>query len=183
MPAHPAGAVARHVRDLVERQRLDALPDGELLARYRAGRDDGAFAALVRRHGPLVLGTCRRILTRAHDAEDACQATFLVLARKAGSVRGGPALAGWLHRVAVRAACRLRRDLARRPTEPLPPDVANPAPTPGGLEWREVRTAFDSEVGRLPDRFRLPLVLCYLQGKTRAEAARRPDGDAVQPAR
>src|SRR5262245_27398662 len=90
MPAHPAGAVARHVRDLVERQRLDALADSDLLTRYRMGRDDGAFAALVRRHGPMVLGTCRRILNRSHDAEDACQATFLVLARKAGSVRGGP---------------------------------------------------------------------------------------------
>src|SRR5262245_49203407 len=104
MPVHPAGAVAGHVRDLVERQRLDALADSDLLARYRASRDDGAFAALIRRHGPMVLGTCRRILNREHDAEDACQATFLVLSRKAGTVRGGAALAGWLHRVAVRAA-------------------------------------------------------------------------------
>lgn len=164
-------AVARHVRDLIDRQRLDALADHDLLTQYRETRDDRAFAALVRRHGPLVLGTCRRILNRAHDAEDACQATFLVLARKAGTVRGGAALAGWLHRVAVRAAGRLRRDLARRPTEPLPPDVVNPVPVAGGLEWREIRGAFDAEVGRLPDRFRLPLVLCYLEGKTRAEAA------------
>src|SRR5256885_3344645 len=137
--------------------------DGELLAAFIQARDDAAFAALVRRHGPMVLGVCRRILRHAQDAEDACQATFLVLARKATTVRGRGALAGWLHRVAVRAASRLRRDLARRATEPLPEDVGRAEPVGDELVRREVRRAFDAEVGRLPERFRLPLVLCYLQ--------------------
>ena len=85
-------------------------------------------------------------------------------------VRAG-ALAGWLHRVAVRAAIRLRRIQARRSAEPLPPELHAPEPTGDELVWREVRQTFDTEVGRLPDRLRLPLVLCCLQGKTRSEAA------------
>src|SRR5438067_7095283 len=137
-----ARLVARHVHDLIERQRLDALPDHALLRRFLGG-DDEAFAALVRRHGPLVLGTCRRILRHAQDAEDACQATFLILARKGGRIRGGDALAGWLHRVAVRAASRLRRDLARRAAEPLPPELHAPEPAGDGLVWREIRGTFD----------------------------------------
>jgi RNA polymerase sigma factor (sigma-70 family) len=170
MSEGPARFVARHVHDLIERQRLDALPDHALLRLFLGG-DDDAFATLVRRHGPLVLGTCRRVLRNAHDAEDACQATFLVLARKGAMIRGGDSLAGWLHRVAVRAASRLRRDLARRTAEPLPPEVHAPEPSGDELVWREVRGVFDAEVSRLPERFRLPLVLCCLQGKTRTEAA------------
>jgi DNA-directed RNA polymerase specialized sigma24 family protein len=108
MSESPARFVARHVHDLIDRQRLDALPDHALLGRFLDG-DEPAFAALVRRHGPLVLGTCRRVLRHTQDAEDACQAVFLVLARKAATVRGGDSLAGWLHRVALRAASRLRR--------------------------------------------------------------------------
>src|SRR5262245_19512330 len=164
--------VAQHVRDLIERQRLDALADRELLSHFVANRDDVAFAAIVRRHGPMVLGVCRRILHNAHDAEDACQAVFLILTRKAGTIHGRRALGGWLHRVAVRAASRLRATIAHRTVESLPPEVAHTAPTPDELTWREVRGAFDAEVGRLPDKFRLPLVLCCLEGRTRTEAAR-----------
>ena len=170
MSEGPTGFVARHVHDLIERQRLDALPDHALLHRALTG-DDAAFAALVRRHGPLVLGTCRRVLRHAQDAEDACQAVFLVLARKGGAVRADRSLAGWLHRVAVRAACRLRRQRARRLVEPLPPELPAPQAAGDELVWKEIRGAFDAEVGRLPDRLRLPLVLCCLQGKTRSEAA------------
>src|SRR5262245_18205360 len=172
MSAGPSQYVAQHVRDLIERQRLDALADRELLSLFVGHRDDAAFAALVRRHGPMVLGVCRRILRHPHDAEDACQAVFLILARKAGTVRGRHGLAGWLHRVAVRAAGRLRAERARRTTEALPSDLTSSVPTPDESAWREVRGAFDDEVGRLPDKFRLPLVLCCLQGKTRTEVAR-----------
>jgi RNA polymerase sigma factor (sigma-70 family) len=170
MSEGPAHLVARQVHDLIERQRLDALADHVLMRRFLAG-DEPAFAALVRRHGSLVLGTCRRILRHAQDAEDACQATFLILARKSGAIRATDSLAGWLHRVAVRAATRLRRRLVRKATEPLPAELHAAKPTGDDLVWREVRQTFDTEVGRLPDRLRLPLVLCCLQGKTRSEAA------------
>jgi RNA polymerase sigma factor (sigma-70 family) len=168
MSESPVRFVARHVHDLIDRQRLDALPDQALLRQFLGG-DETAFVALVRRHGPLVLGTCRRILRHAQDAEDACQAVFLVLARRGSTVRGGDSLAGWLHRVAVRAAVRFRR--LRRTPESLPEEVRAPEPAGDELVWREIRQTFDAEVGRLPDRLRLPLVLCCLQGKTRTEAA------------
>ena len=168
MSAGTFDSVVRHVRDLVGGP---VVTDRELLARFVASRDDEAFAGLVHRHGPMVLGACRRDLGNAHDAEDACQATFLILARKAASVRGHDNLAGWLHRVAVRVAGRLRRDVARRRHEPLPADVIRPESSTD-LSWAEVRAAFDDELARLPDRFRLPLLHCYLLGKTRDEAAR-----------
>lgn len=173
MPEGPTQLVARHIRDLVDRQRLDALGDRELLERYCQSRDEDAFAALVRRHGPVVLGTCRRILRHAHDAEDACQATFVILARKGRSVRGSNCLAGWLHRVAVRVALRLRKDVARRAFDELPAELSSCESAGDALIHQEVRATFDAEVVRLPRRFRLPLVLCYLQGLTRNEAAIR----------
>ena len=170
MSVGPAEFVAQQVHDLVERQRLDALPDRELLSRFLAARDEDAFAALVRRHGPMVFGACRRVLRQAEDAEDACQATFLVLARKAGAVRDNH-LTGWLHRVAVRVALRLRRDLARRKTDALTFDVHSPERTDDMMR-QEVLAAFDEEVGRLPRRLRLPLVMCCMQGLSRNDAAK-----------
>src|SRR5205823_5631549 len=143
-------------------------PDAELLARFARSADQSAFELLVWRHAAMVLGVCRRAVRDHHLAEDAFQATFLVLARKAGSVRGTN-VAGWLfgvaRRVAARAAARTR---ARRET----PLVAEPV-APAAAECSgELSAVLDEEVGRLPERLRLPVVLCYLGGRSTEDAAR-----------
>jgi RNA polymerase sigma factor (sigma-70 family) len=148
----------------------DAAGDAELLDRFVRGRDEAAFELLVWRHGSLVYNVCRRVLRDAHDAEDAFQATFLVLARKAESVGRGEALAGWLYRVAYRAALRARSRAGPAPAADLPEPAA--APSEEAL-WRDLRPVLDEEIGRLPEKYRLPVVLCYLSGLTTEEAARR----------
>ncbi len=165
-------AVARHLRALAAGS--DASPaDAELLARFARLGDEAAFAALLTRHGPMVLRLCRRLLLSPEDAEDAFQATFLVLARKAASVRKGAAVASWLYGVAARTARKLRAARsAQARVGPLTDDVPATAPRDEPL-WREVRAALDEELLRLPDRYRGPLLLCYAEGLTRDEAARR----------
>src|SRR5580765_438678 len=106
--------VLQHLRMVAAVQTSRVLSDSELLERFVAARDEAAFAVLIERHGPMVLGVCRRALPNFHDAEDACQATFLVLARKAASVRKKTSLSSWLHGVACRVASKLKRDHARR---------------------------------------------------------------------
>jgi RNA polymerase sigma factor (sigma-70 family) len=160
-----------------------ALADAHLLARFAATRDEGAFAALVRRHGPLVLGVCRRVLGDAHAAEDAFQATFLVLAKKAGSLARPESLSQWLHGVAYRTAARARAEAARRRRHEdraaasreheASRERQRPEGPPDDLVWRDLRPVLDEEVSRLPARYRDPVVLCYLEGRTNAEAARR----------
>jgi RNA polymerase sigma factor (sigma-70 family) len=144
--------------------------DRDLLGRLTSGPDDGAFAELVRRHGPLVLGVCRRVLGHEQDAEDAFQATFLVLVRKAGSVRNGRCLGAWLYGVARHVAVRLRdKDRRRQRHERAAARrAAGPAESDPG-EWRAV---LDEELQRLPDRYRSPVVACHLQGRTQEETAR-----------
>jgi RNA polymerase sigma factor (sigma-70 family) len=145
----------------------DAPGDGELLHRWLSGREELAFEVLVWRHGPLVLGVCRRVLTRDSDVEDAFQATFLALVRKAGSVRDGGSLAAWLHRVAWRVALRARRTACRR--EELPLTGEEPGrDAPGG----ELGELLDAEIDRLPERYRRAVVLCLLEGHSQPEAAR-----------
>jgi RNA polymerase sigma factor (sigma-70 family) len=160
------GTLLRHIRQLAGPP--EGPTDRQLLDRFAAGRDEGAFAALVGRHGPMVLRVCRRVLGDAHDAEDAFQATFLVLARSAGAVRRSEALASWLHGVARRTALAARRRRAheQRGTAAPPGDPAWQA------AWREVQAVLDDEVGRLPAKYRAPFVLCFLEGKSRPEAAR-----------
>jgi RNA polymerase sigma factor (sigma-70 family) len=146
--------------------------DGQLLGRYVAARDEGSFAALVRRHGPMVLGVCRRVLRDFHDAEDAFQATFLVLARKAASVAKPEALGCWLYQVAyhtaleARAAAARRRARERQVTDMPHPEVA----TAEAQDWRPL---LDRELARLPEKYRLPVVLCELEGRPRKEVARQ----------
>ncbi|QJW95270.1 sigma-70 family RNA polymerase sigma factor [Frigoriglobus tundricola] len=144
--------------------------DTELLRRYAAERDEAAFAELVRRNGPLVLRTCRHVLGEA-GAEDAFQATFLLLARSAGRLTRSGSLAGWLHAAAVRVAHRARRGESRRRER----EVASRTPpvAPDDLTWREVREVLDTELAALPEKYRVPLVLCYLQELSYEEAARR----------
>jgi RNA polymerase sigma factor (sigma-70 family) len=158
---------------LVRRARRDAPAgdsDADLLARFARTGDASAFELLVWRHGAMVLAACRRVLGHDADSEDAFQAAFLVLARKAASVTGGAALPAWLHRVAVRVSARLaraRRDLAPLDADPVAPPVPDPAVA------AEARRALDEEIDRLPERGRRAVVLCYLEGLTAAEAARR----------
>jgi C-terminal peptidase prc len=163
--------VVRHLRRVAG----DVAPcatDRQLLERFSVGRDEAAFAALVERHGPLVWGVCRRVLRQEQDAEDAFQATFLVLARKAGTVRWRDSVHNWLYEVASRLAAEARVKAARRRlhegraaalarTETLPDDIA-----------RELGAVLDEELRRLPARLRAPLLLCYLEGRTSDQAAR-----------
>jgi RNA polymerase sigma factor (sigma-70 family) len=133
-------------------------------------RDEAAFELLVWRHGAMVLGVCRRALRDEHAAEDAFQATFLALARKAGGITRGGAVAAWLCRVALRVALRARAAAARRPAQTLPADL--PAPSSDPSMPRDWQSILDEEINRLPERYRRPVVLCHLQGHTLAQAAR-----------
>jgi RNA polymerase sigma factor (sigma-70 family) len=162
--------------DLAEGSRLgagalDELADEELLTRFTSRREEAAFAALLRRHGPLVLSVCRRLLQDEHDAEDAFQAVFCVLARKGGAIRRRGALAAWLYAVAFRIARKARASRSRRPV--LRSDLPEIPAAPESPEWlwREIRAVLDEEVNRLPDKYQRPFVLCYLEGKTNEQAA------------
>jgi RNA polymerase sigma factor (sigma-70 family) len=149
----------------------DGATDASLLERFVVGRDEAAFELLLWRHGPMVLSVCRRMLRCDHDAEDAFQAAFLLLARKAGAIRRREAVAGWLYQTACRIALRARETARKRPVavppgaEPTTPDSETDA------IWRDLRPVLDEEVGRLPEKYRLPIILCYLQGRTYAEAS------------
>lgn len=153
--------------------------DGELLACFVEQREEDAFAALLRRHGPMVLGVCRRILGDIHDAEDAFQATFLVLVRKAASVRPREAVGNWLYGVAYRTALEARGKIARRHArERQMDDLPQPEAKPEA-GWHELLPLLDQELHRLPDKYRLAVVLCDVEGRSRKEVARQlaiPEG-------
>ncbi|MGE3804537.1 MAG: RNA polymerase sigma factor [Gemmataceae bacterium] len=162
--------VLQAMRRLVGGSDPDAESDGALLARHRAG-DQAAFAALVRRHGGLVWNVCQRVLGDRHHADDAFQATFLVLLRRADRLDGSRSLAGWLQAVALRTAVRARADAARRrEREALVPELDMSSRTEEA-SWQLLRPVLDEELARLPDKYRQPVVLCYLEGKTNDEAA------------
>ncbi|HZV07471.1 MAG TPA: sigma-70 family RNA polymerase sigma factor [Gemmataceae bacterium] len=149
--------------------------DAELLLRWVDRRDEDAFAALVSRHGRMVHGVCRRILGNSHDADDAFQAVFLILARKAAGLRQPEALSGWIHGVAVRLACKARAATRRRcaGTDSIASEPRDPHPDPlDALSARELLGLIDREIARLPEVYRLPLVLCDLEERTQPEAAR-----------
>jgi RNA polymerase sigma factor (sigma-70 family) len=144
--------------------------DAELLERFLTNRDEAAFTAVVRRHGPMVYRVCRGVLRNTADAEDAAQATFLILAQKASRVSKHASLPSWLHGVAFRTARKLRATLARRRER----EARSPQPertTAEDLTVREAGEVLHEELDRLPARYKAPLVVCYLQGKTHDEAA------------
>jgi RNA polymerase sigma factor (sigma-70 family) len=147
-------------------------PDEELLEQFVSQRDEAAFAALLRRHGPMVWGLCRRLLAHRQDAEDAFQATFLILARKAAAIRRRTLLANWLFGVARRAALNMRAMRARRAQHEQSrgdlPDVQVTAKAP----WSDIQAVLDEELARMPAKYRLPLLLCGLEGMTHAEAGK-----------
>jgi RNA polymerase sigma factor (sigma-70 family) len=171
MPRGQLSTVVRHLHQLAGFPPAE-LSDAELLRRFAARRDETAFTLLVERHGPMVLGVCRRILGNAHDAEDAFQATFLLLVRKARALRKPEALGGWLHEVALRTALRARSQAAtRRLHERQVPEMP-PSDFLAAVAWRDLQPVLDEEVQRLPQKFRVPFVLCYLEGRTYEQAAR-----------
>jgi RNA polymerase sigma factor (sigma-70 family) len=162
----------RCVRRLVHLPLAGELTDAQLLERFVTRRDEVAFEVLVRRHGPKVLGVCRRLLRQEQDAEDAFQATFLVLVRKAASIGRSQAVGPWLYRVAYRLALRAKVQADKRAARlNNHPDLATVVWPPDPL-WGDLRAALDEEVNRLPAKYRAPFILCYLDGKTNAEAAR-----------
>jgi RNA polymerase sigma factor (sigma-70 family) len=167
------GDVLRHVRKLLDAQKLEQLTDGQLLERYLSRQEEAAFAVLVRRHGPMVLGVCRRLLQDAHAAEDAFQATFLVLFRRARALDQRGSLANWLYTVAYHVALKARADAAhRRQRERQVGEMGQVESHPEEV-WRDLQPVLDEELSFLPDKYRTPIVLCYLQGKTNEEAARQ----------
>jgi len=160
-----------HIRQLLGAPQGADLNDRQLLGRFTASRDEEAFETLVRRHGPLVLGVCQRILGNAHDADDAFQATFLVLANKAASIGWRESVGNWLSNVAYHVASRARRGAARRRKHEQQALAMSPTSPTSSLDWSELEPILDDELHRLPEKYRMPLLLCYLQGKSRDEAA------------
>jgi RNA polymerase sigma factor (sigma-70 family) len=168
----PSNPVLRHIHRWLVSASAEECGDGQLLHRFVLHHDEAAFEALLRRYGPMVFGLCRRVLGDEHEAEDAFQAAFLVLAQKAGAVQNQTSVAGWLHRVALRIALKAREAAARRrmheqqrrPTLEMGPEAE--------ASQRELGGLLDEELLALPERYRLPIVLCCLQDHTRSEAAR-----------
>jgi RNA polymerase sigma factor (sigma-70 family) len=166
--------MSREVEVLWTTGTLTGLSDAQLLSRFAQTRDAAgelAFCELVSRHGPMVLGVCRQVLRHAHDADDAFQATFLVLVRKAQSIRTGDSLAPWLYSVAYRTAHRARATALRyrpRGEEQLPDQAVGPE----DVYTLDLRPLLHEELGRLPAKYQAPIVLCHLEGRTHEEAAR-----------
>jgi RNA polymerase sigma factor (sigma-70 family) len=164
--------VIRNLRRATLRSEGARMTDGQLLRDYLHRRDQAALATLVERHAPMVWGVCCRVLADYHDAEDAFQATFLVLVRRASSIASPELLANWLYGVAHQTATKARATAARRRTrERQGADMPEPATAEHDL-WNDLRPLLDEELSRLPETHRTVLVLCDLEGKTRAEAAR-----------
>jgi RNA polymerase sigma factor (sigma-70 family) len=175
MPGSTRGSIVRSIQILLDAGTVAGMTDEQLLNQFLEGNSDAAeaaFTALVKLHGPMVWGVCRAALADLHDVEDAFQATFLVLVRKAGSVRRRDTLGPWLYGVARRVASRAGA-LRRRRRERSEADVeAMEATTMSNPDRREEIEALHRELDRLPEKYRAAVVLCHLEGRTQAEAAR-----------
>jgi RNA polymerase sigma factor (sigma-70 family) len=177
MPTGPTTSVIEHLRRAVLRDG-SGLGDGELLGCFIERHDEAALAALVKRHGPMVWGVCRRLLSH-HDAEDAFQATFLVLVRKVASVVPRAMVGNWLYGVAHQTALQARRTAARRRAREVQVTVMPDPEAVQSDQWPDVQPLLDQELSRLPVNYRAVLVLCDLEGRTRKEVARQlgvPEG-------
>lgn len=178
MPTAQISSVVQHLRKAVVLHKFAGLPDGQLLGHFVDRRDEAAFAALVNRHGPMVWGVCRRLLRNHQDAENAFQATFLVLVRKARSVVPRGMVANWLYGVAHRTALNARAAAAKRGSRERQV-TRMPEPAIESERRNELLWVLDQELSRLPDKYRAVIVLCELEGKTRKEASRQlgcPEG-------
>ena len=164
--------ILEHIRNLAVGSSTARLDDRQLLERFLSRHDQDAFESLMHRHGPMVLSVCRRFLGDRHDAEDAFQATFLVLLRKARSLSKRELVANWLYGVAYRTALKARRDAARRHFHETRRCKSSLVAEDNDRAWREHREALDDEIHRLPAKYRAPIVLCYFEGLTLMEAAR-----------
>lgn len=171
MTDRAASPLVRMIHGMAEDQRVKGAPDQDLLRRFGDERDEAAFRGLLWRHGPMVLSICRSVLGQEADAEDAFQATFLVLARQAKAIRKTGSVGSWLHGVAYRTALKARAERIRRRKHEGQPPRANESDGPDDLTWREVREVIHAELGGVPEPYRAALVLCYLEGKTQVEAA------------
>jgi RNA polymerase sigma factor (sigma-70 family) len=171
VPNSPVAKVVERLRNTLLREEEDSLSDGQLLDRYLENRDETAFAALVRRHGAMVWSVCRRIVGHTDDAEDAFQAAFLILVRKAFAVKPREAVGNWLYGVACHTAMKARAASAR--VHAKEKQVAT-MPEPGkdrSDDREELQKLLDQELSALPDKYRLPVVLCDLTGRTRKDVA------------
>jgi RNA polymerase sigma factor (sigma-70 family) len=172
MSSPQVGIILRHLRKLATPRPDEGVPDHQLLESFVARQDEAAFAALVGRHGPMVLGVCRSVLHHEQDAEDAFQAVFLTLAKKAGSIHRRESVGSWLYRVAYHLSQKARVSAARRRAREQRAEVM-PSPDPLlDMSLRELRGVLFEELERLPEKYRAPLVLCYLEEKTQEDAAR-----------
>jgi RNA polymerase sigma factor (sigma-70 family) len=166
-------SVLTHLRKVAAAENAEQLSDRQLVERFVAERsDEAAFAALVHRHAAMVLNVCWRVLQNDSDADDARQATFMVLARKASSIRKKDSVASWLHGVAYRAASNMRKENVRRLARERQAAASRSRPK-SEVTWREVQTILDEEIQRLPEELKGPVLLCYLEGKAHNEGAQQ----------
>ncbi len=163
--------LSRQVRHLLDASTPPSA-DADLLDRFRRERDSAAIEILIRRHGPLVLAACRKVLAQHADIEDAFQASFLILLKSAPTIRRAESIGSWLYGVAHRVAVRARRNAARR-KDVESATLVHSAVEPSDLTWREACDVVHQELDRLPERLRLPLLLCYLEGRSRDETAKQ----------
>jgi RNA polymerase sigma factor (sigma-70 family) len=174
MPTRPMSTVIKHLRRAALLQDGAGQPDGQLLGWFIRDRDEAAFEALVRRHGPMVMSVCRRLLRNQHDAEDAFQATFLVLACKAASIVPPEKVPNWLHGVAYHTALKAQALRAKRSgREKQLPVMPDKEEVQQKDIWQQLLPLLDRELGRLPDKYRLPIILCDLEGRPIKETARQ----------
>jgi RNA polymerase sigma factor (sigma-70 family) len=173
MGRNPAEVAVARIRTLVSTQQAKGQSDGELLRAYALENDQAAFGVLVKRHGPLVFGVCKRVLHHEQDSQDSFQAVFIVLAKKAASLRKHHSLAGWLHQVGHRVALAARRAAIRRRRHESEAKIMEPANPAWQAAWREVQALLDEEIQRLPQKYREPFVLCCLENLSCAQAALR----------
>jgi RNA polymerase sigma factor (sigma-70 family) len=171
MSTSPLSSFIRRLRGSIAAAQPGGLSDAQLLDRWLALRDEAAFEVLLWRHGPMILGVCRRVLSNDADVEDAFQAAFLLLVRKAAAIRRHGSVAAWLYQVAHRVALRARQRSAKRGARETDGVERLAADAPDDALWRDVRPVLDDEIGRLPAKYRVPFVRCYLEGCTNEEAA------------
>jgi RNA polymerase sigma factor (sigma-70 family) len=165
-------SVLRHIHRMIGKPPANGQTDRHLLERFTGHHDESAFATLVERHAGLVYGVCWRTLRHTQDAEDAFQASFLVLARKAGSISWMDSISSWLYQVAYRIAAEIKTNTARRRTHERQAGEMHNRQATDATSGQELAQVIDEELHRLPDKYRAPLLLCYLQGETTDQAAR-----------